>query len=184
MMEGDWRQAEKFMVKGAAASDAPLLNYLAAAEAAQGRGDVESRDHYLQQAADLDCDNLAIAITRAKLQYRQEQYEEALASIQGLIDKHPRNVILLNLLKDCYLKLNDWQALLRILPELKKAKIISEQQAQQLEIQAESGFMVHIAAHQGTDGFTRALERHDSPDQTRASFGHLFSRAIGKTSCR
>ncbi len=167
MLEGDWKQAEKFMVKGANSSDAPLVNFLAAAEAAQGRGDVESRDHYLQQAADLGSDNLAIAITRAKLQFRQEQYEEALASIQGLIDNHPRNTILLTILKDCYLKLNDWQALLRLLPDLKKAKVITEAQASALEVQAESGLMVRIAHQQGTDSLLahwNGLPRHAKQD--------------------
>ncbi len=37
VIEGDWKQAEKLVVKAAKHSDAPLLNYLAAAEAAQSR---------------------------------------------------------------------------------------------------------------------------------------------------
>lgn len=154
MLEGDWKQAEKLMIKGANHSDAPLLNFLAAAEAAQGRGDVESRDYYLQQASDLHSDDnkLAIAITRAKLQFRHQQYEEALASIQGLINKHPRNTILLTLLKDCYVQLKDWQALLRILPELKRAEVITEPQFDQLEVMSECGLMAHIAVQQGSDG--------------------------------
>lgn len=139
LLEGDWKQAEKLVVKGVTGSDAPLLNYLAAAEAAQGRGDVENRDRYLQQAADFGTDSLATSLTRAKLQYRQGQYEEALASIQGLLDANPRNTVLLNLLKDTYLKLQDWQALLRLLPSLKRVKAVSDEEAAKLEQKAECG---------------------------------------------
>ncbi|WP_283131577.1 heme biosynthesis protein HemY [Enterovibrio norvegicus] len=152
LLEGDWKQAEKLVVKGASHSDAPLLNCLAAAEAAQGRGDVESRDRYLQKAADFGSDNLATSLTRAKLQYRQGQYEEALASLQGLIDAHPRNAILLTLLKDTYLQLQDWQALIRLLPSLKRVKALSDEEVHKLEIKAECGLMAYIATQKGSDG--------------------------------
>ncbi|MDD1783532.1 tetratricopeptide repeat protein [Enterovibrio sp. ZSDZ35] len=152
LLEGDWKQAEKLVVKGASNSDAPLLNYLAAAEAAQSRGDVDNRDKYLQQANDVGSDSLATALTRAKLQYRQGQYEEALASLQGLVDANPRNTVLLVLLKDTYLQLQDWQALIRLLPSLKRAKAISDADANKLEQKAECGVMAHIASQKGSDG--------------------------------
>lgn len=152
LLEGDWKQAEKFALKGANYSDEPMLNYVVAAEAAQHRGDVESRDHYLQQATDLDRDNLAIALTRAKLQYRQGQYEEALASLQGLAEQHPRNDVLLTLLKDTYIQLQDWQALLRLLPHLKRNKTLTDEQTNELEIKAECGVMVYLAAQKGSEG--------------------------------
>lgn len=152
LLEGDWKQAEKLVLKGAAHSDTPLLNYLAAAEAAQNRGDVENRDHYLQHAANFGPDTLATTLTRAKLQYRQGQYEEALASMQGLLKENPRNAILLNLLKDTYLKLQDWQALLRLLPSLKRLNSTSESEIKALELKAESGLMEHIAIQKGAEG--------------------------------
>ncbi|WP_188008968.1 heme biosynthesis HemY N-terminal domain-containing protein [Grimontia hollisae] len=152
LLEGDWKQSEKLLLKGVNHSDAPLLNYLAAAEAAQGRGDIDNRDRYLQQAADFGIDNLATALTRAKLQYRQGQYEEALASLQGLVDANPRNPVLLSLLKDTYLKLQDWQALLRLMPSLKRVKAVSEAEAERLELKAECGLMAHIATQKGSDG--------------------------------
>lgn len=163
MLEGDWRQAEKLMIKGANNSDAPLLNYLAAAEAAQGRGDVESRDYYLHQASEIEDGSLATAITRAKLQYTNGQYEEALAGIHGLIHANSRNTILLGLLKDCYIKVQDWQGLLGLLPDLQKAGIITQTQHDELEIKAERGLMKRIATQQGSDGLLahwNGLSRH------------------------
>lgn len=152
LLEGDWKQAEKLTLKGATYSDSPLLNYLAAAEAAQNRGDVENRDHYLQYAADIDSDKLATTLTRARLQYRQGQYEEALASLQGSLNENQKNAILLNLLKDIYLKLQDWKALLRILPSLKRNKFISGSEINDLELKAECGLMAQIAAQKGKEG--------------------------------
>ena len=111
VIEGDWKQAEKLVVKSAKHSDAPLLNYLAAAEAAQGQGDASQRDEYLKLAAEIDGQSLAVALTRAKLQYRQQQFEQAVATLQDIKRDHSRNPVLLTLLKDCYIRLEDWKPL-------------------------------------------------------------------------
>ena len=92
VIEGDWKQAEKLVIKSAKHSDAPLLNYLAAAEAAQGQGDASQRDEYLKLAAEVDGQSLAVALTRAKLQYRQQQFEQAVATLQDIKRDHGRNL--------------------------------------------------------------------------------------------
>ena len=50
LAEGNWQQAEKSLLKHVNESETPLLNYLAAARAAQLQGEYERRDQYLQQA--------------------------------------------------------------------------------------------------------------------------------------
>ena len=152
LIEGDWKQAEKQLLKGAKHSGTPLLNYLAAAEAAQNRNDIENRDLYLQRATDLGHDTLVITLTRAKLQYRQGQYEEALASLQGILEENPHNEILLDLLKNTYQQLEDWQSILRLLPALKRIKSISKSEINTLEITAECGVMKYIAVQKGKEG--------------------------------
>ncbi|MCW8331117.1 tetratricopeptide repeat protein [Photobacterium sp. SDRW27] len=151
-IEGDWKQAEKLVVKAAKHSDAPLLNYLAAAEAAQSQGDTTQRDEYLKLAADIDGQNLAVALTRAKLQFRQQQYEQAVATLQDLKQNNSRNPVLLALLKDCYLKLEDWKPLLALLPHLSKLGVISAEEAAELEVKAECGLMTHITQQNGSEG--------------------------------
>ncbi|PSV29388.1 MULTISPECIES: heme biosynthesis protein HemY [unclassified Photobacterium] len=150
--EGDWKPAEKLLTKSAKFSDAPLLNYLAAAEAAQGLGKTEQRDEYLKQAAELDSQNLAVALTRAKLQIRQQQFEQALATLQEVQQDHARNPIVLGLLQECYLKLEDWKSLLTLLPQLMKAGVISQEEAAVLDEQAQCGQMQHLGQQNGTDG--------------------------------
>ena len=162
LVEGDWRQAEKLVVKGATHSDSPLLNYLAAAEAAQGRGETVQRDNYLKLASEQDGGNLAVALTCAKLQIRQEQYEQALATLQDIKQQHPHNPVLLELLKTTYLKLGDWQPLRTLLPQLVKADMIDQVEAARLEEKTECGLMERIAGQQGSEGLVnhwRSLPR-------------------------
>lgn len=150
--EGEWKEAERLITKGGRHNDFPLLNYLAAAEAAQGRKQIVQRDKYLQLASEQSDSRLAVALTSAKLQMREEQYEFALATLQSVKVDYPRNPVLLELLKECYLALNEWQALIHIIHPLTKASLISDQQALELEEKAECGLMELIASKQGTAG--------------------------------
>ena len=152
IIEGDWKQAEKLVTRAAKHSEAPLLNYLAAAEAAQHQGDAAQRDEYLKLAADIDDNSLAVALTRAKLQFRQQQYEQAVATLQDIQQENSRNPVLLALLKDCYLKLEDWKPLLALLPQLSKQGVTSPEETAELEVKAECGIMAHIAKQNGSDG--------------------------------
>ncbi|WP_163923892.1 heme biosynthesis HemY N-terminal domain-containing protein [Photobacterium sp. Alg240-V54] len=150
--EGDWKAAEKMLSKSAKYSDAPILNYLAAAEAAQGLGKTQQRDQYLQLAAEQDTENLAVSLTRAKLQIRQQQFEQALATLQDVHQHNPRNPMVLNLLQQCYLQLEDWKALQALLPHLTKAGVITAAEEAQLDIQAQCGQMHHLSQQSGSDG--------------------------------
>ena len=46
LIEGNWANAEYYLLAGIAQSDAPLLNYLGAAKAANERHEYEKRDAY------------------------------------------------------------------------------------------------------------------------------------------
>ena len=50
LAEADWKNAEKLLSSGAAESDTPLMNFLAAAKAAQAQKADARRDNYLRQA--------------------------------------------------------------------------------------------------------------------------------------
>ncbi len=150
--EGEWKEAERLITKGGRHNDFPLLNYLAAAEAAQGRQHIEQRDAYLKLASEQPGSHLAVALTSAKLQMREEQYEFALATLQSVNVDYPHNPVLLDLLKDCYLALNEWQALKKIIHPLTKGNLITEQQALELEEKVECGILALIATNKGTTG--------------------------------
>jgi len=131
----EWEQAESQLLAGLRFSDAPMLNYLGAAIAAQGRGDLRQRDDYLAEAGRIAPDNhLATGMTQAFLQHLANQQEQALATLTGLHNNAPDNVAALKLLLDTYLKLKDWTGVMNLLPELEKKKVLKEQEFRQLEV--------------------------------------------------
>ncbi|OOE96388.1 heme biosynthesis HemY N-terminal domain-containing protein [Salinivibrio sp. IB643] len=152
LREGEWKKAEKLLAKARSHSDAPMHNLLAAAEAAQQRQDLHARDQYLQHAADINANSLALALTRAQLHSQSGQYEQALASLRAIKRQHPRNPVMLSLLKETYIQLEDWSALLNLLPTLKKAQLLNSEQLDVLYERAELGVMSHVASQKGAEG--------------------------------
>lgn len=134
---GHWKKAEKLLAQAADCGEAPLINYLAAARAAHESGRTEASAQYLRHA-----DNtapgaeIAIGITQAQLQLSGGHLEQALATLKHLHKKAPNHAYILKLLKQVYIRLNDWQALARLLPQLKKCKIVDNRQYRSLEKQA------------------------------------------------
>lgn len=137
IIEGRWRSAETHLLEGVHQSDAPLINYLAAAKAAHEQGSFDKRDVYLRKAHDLAPQaEVAIGLTQAQLQLNQGQLEQALATLGSLRQIAPKHAMVLHLLEKLYVHLGDWQGLLKLIPALQKAKIVNAQQAVQLEERA------------------------------------------------
>ncbi|EGR0891626.1 heme biosynthesis protein HemY [Vibrio cholerae] len=152
LLEGDWTQAEKKVTRWANHHDMPLLCYLVASEAANGMGARAKRDHYLALAAQQNNSTLAVELTRAKQQLGDGDNQAALETLTQLQRNHPHNTVVLNLLKQCYQALGEWQPLLALLPKLVKAKRLSNEEAQQLEITAQRGILQDIASQKGSEG--------------------------------
>lgn len=137
LAEGRFGRAEKSLIKAVSDSDNPLINYLAAANAAQGQNNLTQRDAYLRQAL-LSSDNnyVAVGVTQAELQLDTKQLEQALATLEHLNSLVPNHPHVLNLLQRVYVELEDWDALLLILPNLWKRKVLPNEQLTQLERRA------------------------------------------------
>jgi HemY protein len=135
LSEGNWKEAEKRLVQHATRSETPLLNYLAAAKAAQQQGAHERRDRYLQLAHEsMPSADVAVGLTQAELQLAHSQMERALATLTHLRGIAPHHLYVLKLLKDLYLRLEEWPQLQRLLPELHKRKVADKQELRRLEI--------------------------------------------------
>ena len=133
--QGHWKKAEKLLAKGAEAGNAPLLNYLGAARAAHENGNPEASAEYLRRADHKEPGaELAIGITKAQLQLASGQLEQALATLTKLNKQLPRHAYVMKMLKQVYCRLNDWQALAAILPNLKKQKVVNDEEYRQLEL--------------------------------------------------
>ena len=155
LAEGHWPAAEKKLLKyvgskGDASSEASLLNYLAAARAAQAQGADQRRDHYLKLALESHPSaDIAVGLTQAELQLKQNQLEQALATLRHLHQLSPKHTQVLQALAKLYQRLGDWEHLLEIVPLLKKHKACSvafitevTHQAYLMLLQAASTFSV------------------------------------------
>lgn len=155
--EGAWREAEGTLLKYAAHSDTPLLNYLAAARAAQRLGAHERRDDHLRLAhASTPQADVAVGLVQAELQLSHQQLEQALATLNHLHEIAPRHAYVLRLLMQLSVALGDWGQLARLIPELRKRKVISASEADELEIKTH-GAVLEMAARAQDDNAVRAV---------------------------
>lgn len=134
LAQGQWKKAEKALLKHVENSDTPLVNYLSAARAAQQQNNLERRDHYLALAHKSTPDaDFAVELTQAELQLAQGQHELALATLVHLKSISPKHTHVLSLLATLYEKLANWDELQLLLPQLKKHKAISSREYDRLQ---------------------------------------------------
>ncbi len=135
MSEGNWRAAEKRLVRFADRSETPLLNYLAAARAAQLQGEHDRRDAYIRLAHEcMPSADVAVSLTQAELQLADRQLEQALATLKHLRSVAPKHNYVLRLLQRLYEQLGDWEHLRKLLPELRRRKVEPDDELRRLEV--------------------------------------------------
>ncbi len=141
---GDWRLAEKNLIRASKQTNAPIINYLAAAFAAQRQAAFERRDDYLREVRARDkLSELALGITQARLQFEHNQLEQSLATLQRLQQLEPKHIYTLHLLQDVYIALADWASLETLLPLLYKYKVQSFEDLEKLEAKIYEGLLLN-----------------------------------------
>ncbi len=134
LAEGNWSRAERLLSRAAKTSDTPLINYLGAARAAQKQGAEQLRDQYLSDAyQSMPEAELAVGLTQVEVQLSQGQTEQALASLRHLRTIAPRHGYVLYLLKKLYEKLESWDDLYELLPELRRHHVLDSKEYEALE---------------------------------------------------
>ena len=122
LAEGRWASAQRHLHRAAEAERQPLLYYLGAARAANELGRTEDSDNLLERALERQPQaELAVALTHAQLQMDRGDSDGALETLLAMHERHPHNGQVLRLLQRLYLERGDWSALIRLLPELRKA---------------------------------------------------------------
>ena len=129
LSEGKLARGERLLTKGAANSEAPILNYLAAARTAQMQGDPERRDGWLKMAyaQESGADN-AVLLTQAELQLAAGEYEQARASLNRIREDQPQHPQALRLLAELHFQKRDWTELMGLLPALRRTKNVPPEQ--------------------------------------------------------
>ncbi|MCF6211965.1 MAG: heme biosynthesis protein HemY [Gammaproteobacteria bacterium] len=137
LAEGQWQQAERQVLKYAGQSEAPILNYLVAARAAQEQGAEDRRDRYLQLAHQNPAQaDIAVGLTQVDLLLSQNQKEQALASLHRLYQLEPTHPQVLKPLGKLYRELGEWNNLIELVPRLRKRKIFDKQTLDAMALEA------------------------------------------------
>lgn len=171
LAEGNWPRARKLLEASAGHADTPLINYLAAAQAAFESGDHEAVDDLLRKAFEsTPGSDMAVGITQAQLQLAGNRLEPALATLVRLRKQTPHHPFVLKLLKNAYVRLEDWRELSSLLPELRKRDLIDPAELHQLERTAWHNLLERAAAD---------CKRQDPPNQSLEPLTRLWDELPG-----
>jgi len=142
LAEGRFEQAEHHLMRLVDFSESPLVHYLAAARAAQLQGKHDARDNYLKAAHEANPDaGLAIGVTQAELQLAHRQTEQALATLTHLHTVSPKHDYVTMLLARAYHELGDWDALVELLPDVRRKKLLKSSRLREMELDGYAGVL-------------------------------------------
>ncbi|MDB6051521.1 MAG: putative heme biosynthesis protein [Pseudomonas sp.] len=152
LAEGRWANAQRHLQRAAEAERQPLLYYLGAARAANELGRYEDSDSLLERALERQPHaELAIALSHAQLQLDRGDRDGALTTLEAMHGRHPHNPQVLRQLQRLYQQQGDWAALIRLMPELRKDKVLPATELAELERRA-WGENLTLAAHSEQEG--------------------------------
>ena len=152
LAEGRWASAQRHLQRAAEAERQPLLYYLGAARAANELGHYEDSDKLLERALERQPQaELAIALSHAQLQTDRGETEAALETLQVMHERHPHSVQVLRQLQRLHQQRGDWSALIRLMPALRKDKVLPASELAELERRA-WGENLTLAAQREQEG--------------------------------
>jgi len=133
LTEGDWSAAEKALEKSASTQGRTTAQYLAAAQAADSQDAHERREYYLEQAdSGGSKKRFLVELTRARMLLANGNRATALPILQDLFKRRRRHPQVLELLSRCYRELGEWNELQAMIPALRKAGVLDDDQAADL----------------------------------------------------
>lgn len=151
LAEGRWASAQRHLQRAAEHERHPLLYYLGAARAANEQGRTEDSDQLLERALERQPEaELAVALTHAQLQMDRGDGDAALVTLQAMQERYPQNTQVLRLLQRLHRERGEWPALIRLMPELRKGKVLSTDELATLEKRA-WGENLNLASTRGKD---------------------------------
>jgi len=179
--EGNAAKGERMLARGASRSDAPLLNYLTAARAAQQQGAEDRRDSWLRLAFERDPDaGPAILVTQAELQIERGQLEDALVTLGRLHSQAPDHPRGLALQAEVYRRLQRWQDLESLLPSLTKAKNINAEAVSALREETASALLANAAANGQAERVEKIWQQLPKALRSRPSLVTDHARAAAR----
>lgn len=165
LAEGNWKKAQKHLATAAPKAETPLINYLAAAQAAFEQGNEKDMESLLRKAYEsTPGSDLAVGITQAQLQLGNNQLEQCLATLLRLRKQSPQHPFVLKLLKNVYYRLEDWHQLSLLIPELRRQRVAETYELDQLERETWISLLAQTAEeirrHTGSSRNIEQLNQH------------------------
>lgn len=155
--QGNFLRSERLLTKGVRRADMPLVNYLAAARAAQAQGAYERRDAWLRMAQEQSPDaESAVLLTQAELQMVEHQDEAAAATLGTLLRGDPKNRRALALLARLHQRNKRWDELRDLLPQLRKQKALDSDALAALESRVHAELLL-VAGRDGDAEKVKAI---------------------------
>ena len=132
----DWKNSLTSLEKSAPSSLMPSVNYIYAAKAA---AEIDDYDRAYQSLALLKTSDPTSSILvekiRSELLLREERFQEAIQISTELMTKLPKDTGNIRILIDCYYITEDWTALQRLLPHIKKNRVLVDSSFESLELE-------------------------------------------------
>lgn len=179
LAEGRLADAEVELVRRAAHHDFALLNYLWAAEAADGVGAADRRDRYLELAfAAEPSSELAVLIRQADLQAAGGRDAEALASLLRLRELHPHHPGVLARLVSLYERGGDDEPLRVLLDQIAGERIIPEDRWQTLMRRCYIALIRDAGTHGRVDSLHGAWETVGKPFRSDPEVRRTYARQL------
>lgn len=168
LAKSEWGNAEKMLLKAAANNKKSWSLYLSAARAAHEQNAFERRDLHLTTALRLaPKSKLSIGITKAELQVRSNQLEEAAQTLIELRKTFPKHKLVLKMLAVIYSKLEEWHEVNNLIPQLRKQKILTKIEIADLESKIYLQILEESSAVEGKQGLLRCWQ--DLPRKTKTN---------------
>jgi HemY protein len=131
--EGRWRNAMRQLERGAAHADAPIVNYLFAARASEEMGDLGRADALLDRAAATHGSDAVVAVARAEMHLRAGENGRALEILDALGPEASQQPAAARLLVETLQRLENWERLAVLLPDVARYRLLQEAGLQRLE---------------------------------------------------
>jgi HemY protein len=134
LTEGDWHGAEKALEKSTTTQGGTTAHYLAAAQAADKQDAEDRREYYLEQAnSGGSKKRFLVELTRARMLLANGSRAAALPVLQDLYKRKRRHPQVLELLSRCYREMGEWDQLQDLVPALRKAGVMDDDELGNLQ---------------------------------------------------
>lgn len=179
-VEGHHERARVMLERGASRAELPIVNYLLAARAAAAQGEEKLCELYLVRAHRSGEDDLAVAVTRADLQLHAGRPHDALATLAPLLHGSARHPQVLKLAQESYAALHDWDNVLQLLPQLRRQKVLSREQAAELELQATGALFEDLRAQRQLENLRVRWQHLPRALQRNAAIVRVYARGLAE----